>query len=30
VPLRLWAELGWGTVSAQLTRLQVPAITPKS
>lgn len=25
VALRLWADLGWGTVSAELTRLQIPA-----
>lgn len=25
VPLRLWADLGWGIVSAQLTRLQTTA-----
>lgn len=25
VALKLWADLGWGTVSAELTRLQLPA-----
>jgi hypothetical protein len=26
VALRLWSDLGWGTVSAELTRLQIPQL----